>query len=352
MLLYLLIFVIAFTSTLLLTPVVRSFALKIGAVDSPNLRKIHKNPTPRLGGLAIYFGFMIAAVFMLAVVYFLGVKIHYNVVFGILASATMMLLLGFIDDMRGAAAWIKLIFQIIAAGVAVYFGVTINFISNPFSGLVFLGWASIPLTIFWIVGLTNAVNLIDGLDGLAAGIGAIASVTLFFVALRTHQIGTAMLLLSLGGAAAGFLRYNFNPASIFLGDSGSLFIGFVLSAASVSGVLKSTLVIALIIPVLILGVPIFDTATSIVRRVKAKSHIFEADNKHIHHRLLKAGLTQREAVMALYLVCILLSLGALVVTFMSLSESVVFLTVILIAAIVGAYRIKTNLNIRAQGARI
>ena len=208
-----------------------------------------------------------------------------------------------------------------------------------------------PITIFWIVGMTNAINLIDGLDGLASGVTAIASVALFFVALRTHQIGAAMIFLALAGAAIGFLKYNFNPASIFLGDSGSLFMGFILAAASVIGVLKSTLLISLIIPILILAVPIFDTASAIVRRLKAKAHIFKADNGHIHHRLLNAGLSQREAVMAIYFVCILLSSSALVVTFMNTVESLGLFTVILAVAVFGLYKIKGGIDLKALGAK-
>lgn len=349
--LYLFVFLIAFTSTLLLTPVVRTFALKIGAVDRPNLRKIHKKDTPRLGGLAIYIGFIISTAFMLSLVPIFNIKVNYQVIFGVLLSSTMVLIVGLFDDMRGMNASLKLLLQIAAASVVSYFGVQIVFLSNPFSGLFILGALSFPITIFWIVGLTNAVNLIDGLDGLAAGIASIAAITLFFVALRTHQIGTALLLLSLAGAAAGFLRYNFNPASIFLGDSGSLFLGFVLACCSVVGVLKSTLVIALIIPVLILGVPIFDTASAIVRRVRSRVHIFHADDKHIHHRLLRAGLSQREAVMAIYLICILLSLSALIVTFMSPLESVLLLTVMFSFTLFSAYRIKQNLNLRLSGGK-
>jgi UDP-GlcNAc:undecaprenyl-phosphate GlcNAc-1-phosphate transferase len=175
-----------------------------------------------------------------------------------------------------------------------------------------IGILSIPLTLLWVVGITNAINLVDGLDGLATGVTAISALTLFFVALRTHQIGAAILLLALFGACLGFLRYNFFPASVFLGDSGSMLLGFILAAASVIGVLKTTLVAALIVPVLILGVPIFDTLFAIGRRLKDGKHPFEADNKHIHHLLLRAGFNKREAVLWIYLTCFLLSFIALV----------------------------------------
>jgi len=352
MLLYLLIFLVSFATTLLLTPVVRTLALKIGAVDNPNKRKVHKHATARLGGIAIYCGFILAVIVVAVSSYFFNIHINYLATLGIVGSSTIILVVGFIDDIMGMGAWLKLLLQTLAAALAVSSGVAITYVSSPYNGPIEFGLFSIPITIFWIVGLTNAVNLIDGLDGLASGITAIASVTLFFVAIRTHQIGTALLLLSLGGASAGFLRYNFNPASIFLGDSGSLFLGFVLACCSVVGVLKSTLVIALIIPILILGVPIFDTMSAIVRRVRARVAIFEADDRHIHHRLMKAGLSQREAVMAIYFVCILLSLSALVVTFMKPVETIVLLTVIFMVALVGAYRIRASINLRTtEGER-
>jgi UDP-GlcNAc:undecaprenyl-phosphate GlcNAc-1-phosphate transferase len=184
-------------------------------------------------------------------------------------------------------------------------------VTNPFNGLWPLGFVAVPITLFWLVGMTNAMNLIDGLDGLATGVTSISAITLFIVALRTHQLGAALVMLALAGAALGFLRYNFNPASIFLGDAGSYFLGFVLAAASIIGVFKTTLVVALIIPILILGVPIFDTAFAILRRLKEKKNLFVADDQHIHHLLLRAGLTHREAVMSIYIACLLLSIIAL-----------------------------------------
>ena len=352
MFLYLIIFAISAASTILLTPVVRTFALKIKAVESPNQRKIHKKPVPRLGGLAIYFGFLVGIFTAVIAAYFLAIKLNYHAIFGIISSGTIVLILGFLDDTMELMPWVKFLVQIIAASIAIYFGAVIGFISNPFSGLIVLGAWSVPITLFWVVGMTNAINLIDGLDGLASGVTAIASIALFFVAVRTHQVGAAIILLALAGSALGFLKYNFNPASIFLGDSGSLFMGFVLACASVVGVLKSTLVIALIIPVLVLGVPIFDTASAIVRRVRLKAHIFKADKRHIHHKLLEAGLSQREAVMAIYFICILLSCGALVVTFMKPAEAIALFVIIFVVAAIGIMKIKENINLKlTEGKR-
>jgi UDP-GlcNAc:undecaprenyl-phosphate/decaprenyl-phosphate GlcNAc-1-phosphate transferase len=312
MLTFLLTFLVALFLTILLTPMVRSFAPGIGALDQPNARKVHTGNIPRTGGLAIYGGFMVALIIGLLVAWARGAHINPKPLIGVGLGGTIVLLTGFIDDIRRLKPLTKLIWQIVGTAVAIACGVEISYISNPFNGLLFLGFLAIPLTLIWIVGMTNAVNLIDGLDGLAAGVTAISAGTLFFVALRTHQIGAALLMVALAGAALGFLRYNFNPASVFLGDSGSYFLGFVLAASSIVGVFKTTLVVALIIPILILGVPIFDTTFAIVRRLKDKKSPLAADNKHIHHLLLRAGLTHREAVMSIYIVCFLLSMTAII----------------------------------------
>lgn len=309
---FLLTFLIALILTILLTPMVRSFAPEIGAVDKPSARKVHHSSIPRTGGIAIYFGFLVAVLFgLLSLGGLRGSMINPRPILGILLGGSIVLLLGLLDDVYRLKPWFKFLVQLLGAGVAIYFGVEISFISNPFNGLVPLGYVAIPLTLLWVVGMTNAINLIDGLDGLAAGVTAISAGTLFFVALRTHQLGAALLMLALAGAALGFLRFNFNPASVFLGDSGSYFLGFILAAASIVGVFKTTLVVALIVPILILGVPIFDTSFAVIRRLRNKKNPFAADNKHIHHLLLRAGLSQREAVFAIYVVCLILSAIAL-----------------------------------------
>jgi len=312
MLTFLLTFLIALILTIMLIPMVRSFAPEIGAVDKPSERKIHNSNIPRLGGIAIYLGFLVAVLFGLLLGGVKGSVISPRPILGILLGGSIVLLTGLLDDIRHLHPLTKLLGQIAGAGIAIYFGVEISFVSNPFSGLLPLGYVAIPLTLLWVVGMTNAINLIDGLDGLATGVTAISAATLFFVALRTHQLGAALLMLALAGTAIGFLRYNFFPASIFLGDSGSYFFGFVLATASIVGVFKTTLVVALIVPLLILGVPIFDTTFAIIRRLKQKKSPFAADDKHIHHLLLRAGLSQREAVMSIYIACFLLSAIALI----------------------------------------
>lgn len=345
MLLYLLVFLIALFAALLLTPVVRKLALKIGILDSPGVRKIHLKPVPTLGGTAIYLAFLIAVLIFLVIAFSSSLKVNYQGIFGILLSGTLLLIIGIVDDIKGVSAFTKLLFQIVAASIAIYFGVKIEFITNPLNGIIPLGTLAVPITILWIVGITNAINLVDGLDGLASGIAAISGVTLFIVALITGQPGAAMLMIALAGVSLGFLRYNFNPAKIFLGDSGSLFLGYILATSAVLGVLKSALVIALIVPVLIFGFPIMDTAFAILRRLKRGQHIFEADKRHIHHSLLEAGLSHREAVMAIYFACILLSLGALAMTAINnFVETLIILSVIVIIAAIGIIRIKINLG--------
>jgi len=311
MLIYISTFIISLIVTVLTTPLVYKLALKIGAVDRPSERKVHTRLIPRLGGLAIYSGFIVALFSAMIMAKIMGRGIEGRHLMAILAGGTIILILGVFDDFKGLKPLTKFIWQIIASIAVISFGISIGFVSNPLNGLFVIGWLGIPLTMLWLVGMTNAINLIDGLDGLAAGVTAISAGTLFFVALRTHQISAAIILLALCGSALGFLRYNFFPAKIFLGDSGSYFLGFTLAAASVVGVFKTTLVVALLIPIMILGVPIFDTMFAIGRRFKEGRSLFSADNKHIHHMLLRAGFTQREAVLAIYVACFLLSIGAL-----------------------------------------
>lgn len=313
MALYLLTFFIALLATIAFTPMVISIASQLGIVDNPNERKVHKMPTPRIGGVALYLGLFTALIFIL--IFSNVTKTHIKImpVFGLLISSTIIFLMGLVDDIRGLRAWTKLGWQLAASVIIILFGVEINFISNPFNGILILGsFIAIPLTLAWLAGITNAMNLIDGLDGLAAGVTAISAGTLFFVAMRTHEVSAALILLALSGAALGFLKYNFFPAKIFLGDCGSYFLGFVLAAASIMGVFKTTLVVALIVPVLILGVPIFDTLFAIGRRVSKGTSPFTADDRHIHHMLLRAGFSQREAVLSIYIACFILSIVAII----------------------------------------
>jgi UDP-GlcNAc:undecaprenyl-phosphate GlcNAc-1-phosphate transferase len=305
---------VAWLATDLLIPLVTRMAYKLGRVDVPDARKVHTVPIPRLGGVAIFLGFGIA----LAVVEALtpGPLFPRSGPFlGLFLGATMIFFLGIADDLKPLPAKFKLLMQILAAGVAVYFGARIDFLSNPAGGLFLLAPAiAFPLTIFWLVGITNTINLIDGLDGLAGGVSLIAASTTALIAIQTHQPTIALVALALIGATIGFLRYNWNPAKIFMGDSGSLFLGFTLAALSVVGLLKLLATAALLVPVLILGVPIFDTAFAIVRRAWNRRPIFSPDRGHLHHRLLGLGLSQRRTVIVIYGICLFLGGSALALT--------------------------------------
>lgn len=308
---YFIAFLVAVTVSYLVTPLVRRLAEYVGAIDVPkDERRVHKVPTPRLGGLAIYLGFM-------AGILYLG-KLTPRMT-GVLIGATMIIILGFFDDIKPLSAKFKFVLQIAAAAVAIYGGVRIDFLSNPLN-FVFknvpyfnLGIWAYPLTLVWIVGVTNAINLIDGLDGLAAGVSTISSITLFVVALNmAHPEAAfiAMLAMILAGATIGFLPYNFNPAKIFMGDTGSLFLGYMLSTISVMGVLKSAAALSILVPIFAIGLPIFDTLCAMIRRFLSGKSMMEPDKGHLHHRLLDAGLTHRQAVLTLYSISAVLGFSA------------------------------------------
>jgi UDP-GlcNAc:undecaprenyl-phosphate/decaprenyl-phosphate GlcNAc-1-phosphate transferase len=301
-------FLAALLITFAITPLVKRWALQLGIVDNPgDKRKIHKEPVPYLGGLAIYLGFCAS------VLYFLGTDDPQ--VAGILFGATGLMLLGVADDKANIPAIVKLLGQLAIISVAVvYFDIRIWWLTNPFNGMIYLNGLSIPLTIIWIVAVVNTLNLIDGLDGLAAGVSSIAAATLLLLAWRAGQIQVAVLTAALIGSSLGFLRYNFNPARIFMGDSGSMLLGFVLASVSVEGALKSAATIALIVPILALGLPLFDTFFAVIRRLRSGRPIYEADRNHLHHRLMDLGLSQRRVVMLLYGISALLGICAIIIT--------------------------------------
>lgn len=283
---------------LVFTPAAIFLAPRIGAVDVPNdNRRMHDKPMPRFGGLAIFVGTMSAIAVFLAP--------GNTRMIGILVGGAMIYVLGLVDDLKGIPAKAKFVGQIAVACVVFAFGIRINFITGFFSFeanyTFFPALTAFILTILWIVGITNTINLIDGLDGLAAGVAAIASLSIAYAAFISAGPETAVLsMLALAGGALGFLPYNFHPAKIFMGDSGSLFLGFMLAVLSVEGATKSATVVATIAPVLVLGVPIFDTAFAILRRMVNRRPIMEADKGHLHHRIMAAGFGQRRAVLMLY----------------------------------------------------
>lgn len=338
-------FLIALFVALIATPAVIVLAAKTGAMDAPDARKVHKGPMPRIGGLAIYCGFMAA---ILAMLNFAELTQEIaNGVIGLLLGGTLIVIIGLIDDYKNLPAKVKLLGQILAACVVVYFDVRIDVITDPFGDYLYLEYLAAPATVFWIVGLTNTVNLIDGLDGLAAGVSTIASITIMLVALQEDVMIVALFTAALAGAALGFLRYNFNPAKIFMGDTGSMFLGFILAGISVIGAVKCTATIALIVPVLALGLPIMDTTFAIIRRYRGGVPIFKPDKGHLHHRLLDLGFSQRQAVLLMYVISALLGLSAVALNEVSGGMSIVIVVCVLLVVFLGArklgiFRLKTN----------
>jgi UDP-GlcNAc:undecaprenyl-phosphate/decaprenyl-phosphate GlcNAc-1-phosphate transferase len=286
-----------------LTPLVRGFAAARGWVDSPDgRRKLHAAPVPRVGGLAVFAALVAgsaAAVLLLPGVRRVAGAADESPAH-LLAAALGICLLGLIDDRRSLSPRVKLAAEAVA-GLYVYaHGYAVLLVSNPFGPTFALGWLSLPVTVLWVVGLTNAFNLIDGLDGLAAGVGLFASSVVLVFALLNGHPDIAILSIALAGALLGFLRYNFSPASVFLGDCGSLTLGFVLAALSLRGSMKGPVVVAVATPLLALGFPLLDTALALLRRLWGGRSILAADADHIHHRIVRRGLTPRRAVILLY----------------------------------------------------
>lgn len=308
------------------TPIVKAIAPKIGAMDIPkDARRVHDHPIPRLGGLAIFIAFLI------------GVLIYVDLdlqVRGILIGTVIIVILGVIDDIVSLPALLKFIVQIIAAVIVVLHGIKIEFMSAFFGNndYFLVGALAIPLTVLWIVGVTNAVNLIDGLDGLCCGVSTIGSITMLVVALNvaSGDFRIPMILAALVGSCVGFLPYNLNPAKIFMGDTGALLLGFVLSTVSIIGFFKFLAVISFAVPFLALGLPLFDTVFAIIRRLSRGQSPMTPDRGHIHHRLIDSGLNQKKAVAVLYSISAFLGVVAVVI---NSKGSLRFLVLILAFAI-------------------
>ena len=334
---YIFILLVPLLIAFIATPFAKKVAVILGAIDDPKRddRRAHTKPTPRLGGLAIYIAATISIIIF---------EDMTNEIIGLLIGSSLIALAGVIDDIKDLPAKLKLLIQIIAAIILYYSGIRIEIISAPmFSdyGYFSLAWyISFPTTIMWIVGVTNTINLIDGLDGLSAGISAIAGLSMGVVAILDGNIVAASLSLIIAGAALGFLPYNFNPASIFMGDTGALYLGFVLSAISIEGAVKSTTAVAFITPILILGLPIFDTAFAMIRRFKNGKPIMGADRGHIHHRLIDLGLTQKRTVIFLYTVGIVFGILAIIVYHMSFVNSVILIITFAIILLLLKRRVK------------
>ena len=331
MLQYVVPFIIALVVSYLLTPGVKKVAIKVGAVDRPNARKVHTHVIPRLGGLAIYIGFMAAVLFC--------VPLHHELL-GMLLGCTAIVAIGIWDDICNIPARVKLVGQIAAACIPVAFGIQIEWLTNPFGDILVLPEViAVPLTIFWIIGFTNTVNLIDGLDGLAAGVAFIASISMFLLAVNLNQFLPALIIVSMAGAALGFLQYNFNPAKIFMGDTGSMLLGYTLAVSAVLGLVKTAATVALVVPIIALGLPILDTTFAIIRRRMSGVPIFQPDKGHLHHRLLALGMTQKQAVLIMYFVSMILGIVALFVANVSYQTGIVTVLVVLAVIIYSAKRI-------------
>ncbi|MBI2822645.1 MAG: undecaprenyl/decaprenyl-phosphate alpha-N-acetylglucosaminyl 1-phosphate transferase [Acidobacteria bacterium] len=309
---YGLLFVLSFAWVLLLVPHSARLAARLGAMDYPAERKIHRTPVPRLGGVAVFAAIWLA---MLAG-YVLNPDIRSGLTTlqGAVWGSALILLLGVYDDIRNASPSLKLSVQVVAAATAVMLGIKFELASNPLAESMRdyfdLGVLAIPLSILWIVGLTNAMNLIDGLDGLATGIAMFASIALFLISIRQEAGIVAFFYVTVAGATLAFLKFNRYPAQVFLGDSGSTFLGFLLACLSIRGGQKSYTLSALFIPLIVFGIPIFDTVAAVLRRYLTKNRIQEPDSHHIHHRLISAGLSQRQAVWILYSLTIVLGIVA------------------------------------------
>ena len=314
---YLFVALVGALVTLLVTPLVRRIALARGYVHYPGERDVHTRPVVRIGGVAIFAGVVAAIATQAAGERFFGwggtltgggtsgAKIV-----GVIGGLVLIFLTGLLDDFRPLSPGWKVVGEVLAAVVIIAAGLRIEYVGDPLGGgLIQLGLLSYPITLLYIVGFTNVINLIDGLDGLAAGVSAIAAMTLLLLAAQGNRLDAAALAAALIGACVAFLRFNFYPASIIMGDSGALFLGFTLSVISLMGVMKSTAAIALAVPLFIVGVPIFDTASAIIRRVVQGRPIQEADKGHIHHRLLGRGFNQTQTVLIIYAWCIALAVG-------------------------------------------
>ena len=295
-------FIVSALVVLWSTPWIKKFGLKRGLVDKPGGRKIHSRPMVRLGGVAIFAGTLAA----LLVVWWTGgfgilsPQKEYEV-WGVTLGGVAFFLIGLADDLLTLPAVSRLVMQLSVASVVWQAGVQIEFLTIPFVGLVALpDFIGLPITVIWLVGMANAVNMIDGLDGLAAGVSGIAAVVMLIVTLFMSQPAAALIAAALAGAALGFLRYNFNPAQIFMGDGGAYFMGFTLAGVGIIGLVKVVTTVAVLLPYLILAVPILDIFTVVVDRIRRGKSPFAADKRHLHHRLLQAGLSQRLAVLFIY----------------------------------------------------
>ena len=330
-------FAVSLGVTIVLTPLARRLAIALDAIDYPSARRVNMQPIPRMGGVAIFGGMVAALALALVGAHFwgwttplqggLGNKVNW---IGVAVGILIMFGVGIVDDIYNLRPKTKLLGQIVAACVVAFSGLLFSSIHNFISdGYFEFGWLSYPLTVFYLVAFANIINLIDGLDGLASGITFISSCTLFFLATQSGRLDAAAVSIAVAGATLGFLRYNFNPASIFLGDSGSLLLGFALGTVSLLNVRRVAGLTTIIVPLVISFVPIIDTFSAIIRRKRAHVSVGQADKGHIHHRLIQDGYNQRQAVLLMYLWTAMLSAGAIVMTKIETTPRIVVFCVLI-----------------------
>jgi len=314
-------FLIALLATFLLTYPVKSLAIKLKVLDFPNSRKIHRKVTPRFGGLAIFLGALLGALYL---------QPRHEHLPEILLGAIVIVITGALDDRFGIRPVVKLTGQLIAASFLISSGLIIEKITLPIIGMIDLDFISVLITVLWVVGITNAINLIDGLDGLATGVTTIALISLFIMALLDGQIVPAFLSIVLIGANLGFLYHNFYPAKIYMGDTGSNLLGFMIAAISMLGLFKNVALLSFIVPIIILAVPIFDTILAIFRRAYHKTGIMKPDSKHIHYQLIKAGYSHRMAVLIIYVFSALFAFLAVLLSKATITLSLLITLIVLI----------------------
>ena len=347
-------FLLAFITTFVVTPHTMRLAKKVGAIDIPNDRRVNKKPMPRLGGLAVIAGFVVSIIYLFITTSIEGKlnlfgEENYNLkMVGFFSGALILGLVCYVDDVKGVPSWVKLTAQIIASIIVVACGVRIENISIPFTeGKIIMGDIfSYILTVCWIVGITNAINLIDGLDGLSSGVTLISCLSLLMVfALNGSPLIAIVLITALAGALVGFLPFNFSPAKTFIGDTGSNFMGFALAIISILGVAKTYTALVLIAPIIILAMPIFDTLFAIFRRlIKGKSikAVFKPDKGHLHHKLMAKGYTQKQAVLIMYGITAILGMFAVILLESGIWKALSF-AILIIAIVAIGYKDVTKL---------
>ena len=337
-------FAVAAVVTIALTPLARKLAIKLDAIDYPSARRVNMLPIPRMGGVAIFGGILAALAVDGFGVYafgwvdpfidYNGIEVNY---WGVLLGTVLIFLVGAVDDVVDLNPKAKMLGQIVAACVVAGSGLLFSSIHNPFGeGYIEFGWVAYPLTVFYLVAFANVINLIDGLDGLAAGITGISAITILLFAVLTGRFDAALFSVILVGVCAGFLKSNFFPASIFMGDSGALLLGFSLVVISLFAIARSALFVSMLVPILAAGVPILDTFFAIVRRKREHRPIDEADKGHIHHRLMRAGFSQRATVLIMWAWTALLAACGVIITW---ADNLVRIPIFLIACAVTAYAI-------------